>query len=83
MSTKCQQKDQVLFNHTILLVGYGSEQTDFGSTPYWLAQNSWGVGWGQNGYVKILRGQNQCGVANQLYIPTEVFDPNIDTVRPF
>ena len=82
MSDDCTSKP-ALFQHTVLIIGYGSEQTDFGMTPFWVIQNSWGVGWGINGYAKVIRGKNQCNIADQTYIPSEVFDPNIDTVRPF
>jgi KDEL-tailed cysteine endopeptidase len=39
-------------DHAILIVGYG---VDASNTPYWLIKNSWGSGWGENGYVRILR----------------------------
>ncbi|XP_062094381.1 ervatamin-B-like [Humulus lupulus] len=38
--------------HALTLVGYGEEN----GTKYWLAKNSWGTKWGDNGYVKFLRG---------------------------
>jgi hypothetical protein len=36
---------------------------------YWLARNSWGTGWGEDGYVRVKRGpgsngqQGVCGIA--------------------
>jgi KDEL-tailed cysteine endopeptidase len=50
-------------DHGVLIVGYGREN----HTDYWLIKNSWGKHWGDDGYIKILRtdedGPGQCGVA--------------------
>eukprot|EP00928_Gymnodinium_smaydae_P033286 TRINITY_DN23883_c0_g1_i1.p1 TRINITY_DN23883_c0_g1~~TRINITY_DN23883_c0_g1_i1.p1 ORF type:complete len:335 (-),score=2.62 TRINITY_DN23883_c0_g1_i1:24-989(-) len=29
---------------------------------YWKLQNSWGTSWGENGFFKMLRGKNLCGI---------------------
>ena len=39
-------------NHAVVLVGYGTDP-DFGE--YWKIQNSWGPGWGENGYARMAR----------------------------
>lgn len=58
-------------NHAVTIVGYG--QTDDGIN-YWLLKNSWGTTWGENGYMKILRGvddpQGLCGLAMHASYPT-------------
>jgi hypothetical protein len=36
---------------------------------YWLMQNSWGEGWGDNGTIKLAMGSNMCGVANYPFYP--------------
>jgi len=46
-------------NHAVLAVGYGHQQ----GMDYWLVKNSWGADWGDEGYFKIQRGVNMCGVA--------------------
>jgi len=49
-------------NHAMLLVGYAPE--------YWILKNSWGESWGENGYVRLARGKNMCGVAEFAIYPS-------------
>ncbi|KAJ8705323.1 hypothetical protein PYW07_011150 [Mythimna separata] len=43
-------------NHAMLLVGYTQD--------YWILLNWWGKNWGEDGYIRIRRGLNRCGVTN-------------------
>ncbi|XP_036376174.1 cathepsin L1 [Megalops cyprinoides] len=53
-------------SHAVLLVGYGSE----GGKDYWLIKNSWGTGWGENGYMRLIRNKkNACGIASYALYP--------------
>lgn len=57
-------------NHAVLAVGYGTEN----GIDYWLIKNSWGASWGDNGYFKMKRGVNMCGIANCNSYPYDVVD---------
>jgi Papain family cysteine protease len=60
-----------LANHAMLIVGYGQDERDDGTpVKFWIARNSWGRGWGEDGYVRIKRGSGGkavpgvCGIAS-------------------
>uniref|UniRef100_A0A6P7G4E7 Cathepsin L-like proteinase n=1 Tax=Diabrotica virgifera virgifera TaxID=50390 RepID=A0A6P7G4E7_DIAVI len=44
-------------NHGILAVGYTKDA--------FIVKNSWGTSWGENGYIRVIRGKNLCGI-NQM-----------------
>ena len=50
-------------NHYIKILGFGTE----GGVDYWLCANSWGSGFGDNGYFKMQRGVNLCGIETYVY----------------
>jgi cathepsin B len=47
-----------LGGHAVKLVGWGTEN----GTPFWRIANSWNTDWGENGYFRIIRGVNECGI---------------------
>lgn len=63
--TKCSsdQKDQ---DHGVVLVGYG---TNWFGEDYWVVRNSWSEDWGEEGYIRLKRGVNACGMANTVSWP--------------
>jgi cathepsin H len=48
-------------NHAVVAVGYGTCPKT--GLDYWIVKNSWGADWGDQGFFKIQRGVNMCGVA--------------------
>lgn len=54
-----QTSGNVIGGHCISIVGYND------SGQYWIAKNSWGSGWGENGYFQI--GYGNCGIDAEMW----------------
>ncbi|CAF1111622.1 unnamed protein product [Brachionus calyciflorus] len=52
-------------NHAVLIVGFNNVN----NPPFWIAKNSWGSWWGENGYIRIIKNINACGIANMASYP--------------
>jgi len=56
-------------DHAVLAVGYGTENGE----DYYIIKNSWGVSWGEDGYIRFARNGNGagiCGVQSGPLYPT-------------
>lgn len=58
------QSGDELGGHAVKMLGWGV-WTD-GTTPYWIIANSWNGDWGNQGYFLILRGQDECGIEDDV-----------------
>ena len=47
-------------DHAVLITGYGTD----GGKGYWKIKNSWNTDWGEDGFYRVKRGSNVCGLAN-------------------
>ncbi|XP_050222829.1 vignain-like [Mercurialis annua] len=57
-------------DHAVVIVGYG---TTIAGSKYWIVKNSWGIQWGEEGYIRMERGisdeKGLCGIAMQASYP--------------
>lgn len=51
-----------LGGHAVKMMGWGVEN----GTPYWLVANSWNTDWGNEGFFRILRGSDECGIEKSV-----------------
>ncbi|CAL2035317.1 unnamed protein product [Caenorhabditis brenneri] len=58
-------KDESLGYHAMAIIGYGQE----GGQNYWIVKNSWGGSWGDQGYMRLARGVNACGMNDYVVGP--------------
>ena len=49
-----QCSDNMVVNHAVTFVGYGRKN----GVDVWVMKNSWGAGWGDNGFFYVRRGRN-------------------------
>ena len=43
-------------DHGVLAVGFD----DAHNPPYWIIKNSWAASWGEDGYIRVEKGKDQC-----------------------
>jgi len=60
------------FDHTVAVVGYGRTSGCSRCQDYWIIKNSWGYKWGEQGYMRILRGgasEGKCSIGKKATYP--------------
>lgn len=53
----CECCEVSCIDHAVVIVGYNTAH----DPPYWKIRNSWGLGWGEVGHVRIAMNQPGCG----------------------
>jgi len=66
-------------DHAILLVGWGEQLGE----KYWIAQNSWGAEWGENGFFRIARDINDSGMESIVVAADVVEDSRPEVLNEF
>jgi len=66
-TSKNCRNDTRIINHAATVIGYGYDAPK--NLDYWIVKNSWGPGWGEEGYFRIARGVNMCSIANCASYP--------------
>ena len=56
-----------LGGHAVKIIGWG---VDDQNVKYWLIANSWNERWGENGYFRMLRGEDECGIEDEVVTGT-------------
>lgn len=63
-----QNPNSIVGGHAVCIAGWG-EYFDTKTSkmiPFWWIKNSWGTSYGENGYFRMLRGSNHCGIEENV-----------------
>ncbi|XP_050096332.1 uncharacterized peptidase C1-like protein F26E4.3 [Anopheles aquasalis] len=67
--------------HSVRLIGWGEERVGYDTVKYWIAVNSWGTWWGENGRFRILRGSNECEIESYVLASNPYVHQHVQPVR--
>uniref|UniRef100_A0A6A7FPA7 Uncharacterized peptidase C1-like protein F26E4.3 n=1 Tax=Hirondellea gigas TaxID=1518452 RepID=A0A6A7FPA7_9CRUS len=67
-SSSGRSDPHVMGHHSVRIIGWGEEVSPYLGHPikYWLVSNSWGEDWGEEGLFRILRGENESDIEDQI-----------------
>lgn len=73
---KAAPDQESLGGHAVNIIGWGEQEGE----KFWWIENTWGEDWGANGYFKMIRGVNNCGVEENVIcgIPDLFYSNNFD-----
>jgi C1A family cysteine protease len=55
-------------DHCVQATGYTNYSPSYNGESAWNVRNSWGTGWGQNGYILVATGQDLCSIGDYATI---------------
>ncbi|XP_067671811.1 procathepsin L-like [Haliotis asinina] len=56
---------KTVINHAMQVVGYGEKD----GQEFWICKNTWGPKWGEDGYVRMKKGSDICGIESHVSYP--------------
>ena len=75
-NNECGCSKDLGINHAVAIVGFGQDPNNLGCKKYWLVKNSWGEKWGEDGFIRICREDDEmkfgtCSIRAEAIIPTQ------------
>jgi uncharacterized repeat protein (TIGR01451 family) len=67
-------------NHAVLIVGWDDSLSHDGGSGGWIVKNSWGTGWGDNGYFTIAYGSANIGTSSSFVHEWQDYDAQGDVM---
>lgn len=79
---ECGCSDLETSNHALAIVGFGKDTMAKGCKKYWLLKNSWGSDWGEQGFMRLCREDDDlplgtCSIRQSVILPIsgQAFEP--------